>query len=49
MSSDYSQYTASNTNRALAKPMTWNLARPHTGNACKISDLENRSADVQMA
>jgi len=29
--------------------MIWNLDHPHTGNACKISDLENRSAHAQMA
>ena len=28
--------------------MIWNLAHPHTENACKISDLENRSAHAQM-
>jgi len=29
--------------------MIWSLAHPHTGNACKIYDLENRSAHAQMA
>jgi len=29
--------------------MIWSLAHTHTGNACKISDLENSSAHAQMA
>ena len=49
LASTHSLSCCSNTNRALAKLMIWNIDHPHTGNACKISDLENRSAYAQVA
>ena len=53
MSSDYHQYTTlaatvTQTDRLRSK---WSgiPSQRHTGNACKISDLERRSAHAQMA